>query len=157
MQTTLLFLVSLSLLAPPNACCCWADAIAHPMGTESASFSQRPLPNPTRAIASEEADEDCSCCKRHKPELVNDILGTVEPSAPQSPAKQDHAPTCPVVRKLDRLRVASLTSFINVWGLQLEQPVDSEPIAAPQASEAIVIRHWPDGLARHLRFGVLLI
>jgi len=156
MHTTLLFLVTVSLLAPPSACCCWANAF-HSDRKQPSAFSQ-PLAVKSIPVAVPiDADEDCACCKRSRSLPLKNGLGTIEDSTPQAPVQKDHAPNCPVVRKFDRVRVASLTSLVDVCELLLEQPVIAESIHASQTCEASVIPHWPDGLARHLRLGVLLI
>lgn len=156
MHTALLFLVSVSLLAPPNACCCWADAFRADR-EKSAAISQPFAATPIPAAMAIHADEDCACCKRSGTLPQKNDLGPVEDSTQQAPVEKEHAPICPVVRKLDRVRVASLTSFVDVCELLLEQPFVLESIRASQTCEAILIPQWLDGLARHLRLGVLLI
>ena len=141
-QTILLFLVSFSLLLPPSACCCWADS------PRAAAPNPAALPQPPT-----EPETTSSCCKRCK------SLAPREDAAPQAPPtnEKDHAPNCPVVRKLDRVRVASAASAIDAPECSTSGLIAFEPIASAGSITSPFVPHWPDGPPRHLLFSVLLI
>jgi hypothetical protein len=150
-----LFLVSLSLLTPPNACCCLGVVVA---SASSPLPQTAPAVVPTVVVITDVDEDDCPCCHKHVSSMPQHDLGQVsrEP-APSAPTQKQHSPTCPAVRKFDRVRVLTVQSCSGVDELQPERSIGSEAVDTARSGERDIIPHWPDGPARYLLFSVLQI
>lgn len=118
-RSILFLLLTLSLLLPPSVCSCPGEALR---AAEPAPAAGAPKPSK-------------KCCSRCGPKAA-------AAPAPEVPAKKDHAPGCPLVRKLDRVRSVEAAQVIDapdvvgaVEGIAastvLPAPLIEEPLPRP--------------------------